>query len=267
MRIRIDDLELAYSDEGSGVPVLFVHGFPFRRGVWDEQVRALRSSYRVIAPDLRGFGESPAGDGPATMERFAEDLRALLERLGSGPAVVVGHSMGGYVALAFARHCSAMLRGLCLVASKAGADSPEAATGRRALAERVRREGPQVVVDAMAPKMLAQGASDPRRDPQVRELMAPANPAGWSAALVGMADRVAASDLLPRIAAPTLVATGADDVLIPAEESRHMASAIPGARLAVLPQAGHLVAWERPAEFNRTLGDWLATAIAPPRSR
>src|SRR3990167_7616538 len=102
MRATVNGIQVAYTDEGEGAPLLFVYGFPLSRGTWWRQVQAFKTSYRVIAPDLRGLGESAASASPVAMSRFAGDLYALLQHLGTGPVMLVGHSMGGYVALAFA---------------------------------------------------------------------------------------------------------------------------------------------------------------------
>ncbi len=247
-------------DEGTGVPLLFVHGFPLSRGAWQKQVDAFASSHHVIAPDLTGFGESPGKPGPATMAQFAADLHTLLQQLETGPVVLIGHSMGGYVALAFARQFPEMLRGLVLVGTRAGADTPEAAAGRRTTAEKVKAEGTQSVIDTMTPKMLAPGNQDPNMANQVRSFMASATSAGVIGALLGMAERPDSTAILPTLSlsVPTLVVTGSEDALIPPAESEKMAQLIPGSRLNVIPNAGHLVAFERPEEFNRALKEWLA---------
>lgn len=257
MQATIDDLRIRYTDEGSGLALLFVHGFPLSRGAWQKQLDALRAPYRVIAPDLRGFGESEARPGTAAMADFAADLHSLLQQLRTGPVVMVGHSMGGYVALAFARQFPALLRGLVLVATKAGADTLEAAAGRRATAEKVRTEGVQVVVDAMAANMLAAGRRDTAMAEQVRSLMASSSRDGVIAALLGMAERPDSTATLAGISVPTLIVAGADDGVIPPAESEKLAQAIPGAQLSVIPQAGHLVAFEQPEAFNRVLQEWL----------
>ncbi len=250
-------INLSTVDAGEGVPLVFLHGFPLSRGAWQKQIEAFRSSYRVIAPDLRGFGASDTLPGPTSMAQYATDVWALLQRLTTGPVVLVGHSMGGYVALAFARQCPEMLRGLVLVGTKAGADAPEAAAGRRAMAEKVKTEGVQVVIEGMAPKMLAAGNHDARMMEHVRAFMASSKPIGVVGALLGMAERPDATALLAQIVVPTLVTTGADDALVPPAESKKLAEAIRGAQLEVIAHAGHLVAFEQPDQFNRSLEVWL----------
>jgi 3-oxoadipate enol-lactonase len=260
MQMTVNDLGIGYTEKGRGVPLLFVHGFPLSRGAWQKQIDEFRSPYRVIAPDLRGFGESQAGTGPVTMAQYADDLHAMLQQLATGPVVLIGHSMGGYVSFAFLRQYPKMVRGLVLVGTKAGKDAPEAAAGRRATAEKVQAKGVEVVIETMAPKMLAPENQDRTMLEQVRGLMVSSKPAGVIGALLGMAERPDATGELARISVPTLVVTGADDVLIPATESEKLAQAIPGSQLNIIPAAGHLVAFEQPNEFNRVLDEWMDRA-------
>jgi pimeloyl-ACP methyl ester carboxylesterase len=242
------------------VPLLFVHGFPLSRGAWQKQIDALRSSARVLAPDLRGFGESEAGTGAVTMAQYAEDLHALLQQLATGPVVLIGHSMGGYVSFAFLHQYPEMVQGLILVSTKAGKDIPEAAAARRATAENVRTKGVQVVIETMAPQMLAADNHDRAMAERVRGLMTPSKPAGVIGALLGMAGRPDATAELARISVPTLVITGTDDTLIPSTESEKLAQAIHGSQLNIIPHAGHLVAFEQPDKFNHVLEEWLDRA-------
>ena len=120
---RIDDIQMAYTDSGIGRPVVLIHGYPFNRTLWNEQVAALSTSYRVIAPDLRGFGESDASDGSATMNRMAQDVALLLNHLGITRATIAGLSMGGYVALAFYKQFPSRVRALILADTRAQADT------------------------------------------------------------------------------------------------------------------------------------------------
>jgi pimeloyl-ACP methyl ester carboxylesterase len=190
------------------------------------------------------------------MGRFAEDIHALLQRLRASPAILVGHSMGGYVALAFAKAFPESLRALVLVSTKAGADTPGAAAARQASAERVQTEGPAVVVDAMAPKMLSESNADAAMATAVKGFMVGSSPEGVAAALLGMAGRPDAGTWLKEILVPTLVIAGLDDTLIPPSESEAMAKAIHGAQLRLIPRAGHLVAFEQAEAFNAALMDW-----------
>ncbi len=257
-------VQSAFTDAGEGLPLVFIHGFPLSRGAWSNQVEAFESKYRVIAPDLRGFGESGASSGPVFMSRYAEDIHALLLHLGTGPVILAGHSMGGYVAMAFAKAFPELLRGLVLVGTKAGGDAPEVAAARRATAEKVRTEGIASVVESMAPKMLAAANADAGMALAVRNLMQPASQEGVIGALLGMAERPDAGAWVGAIRVPTLVVAGADDILILPSESKALAKAIPDAHLTLIPRAGHLVAFEQPEPFNEALNAWLTWGSREP---
>ena len=257
MQAKVNGIQMAYTDEGQGSALLLVHGFPLTGEAWCRQVEAFRTTCRVIAPDLRGLGHSEGTAGAVSMNQFAEDLFALLQYLNTGPVVLAGHSMGGYVALAFAKTHPQALRGLVLVGTKAGADTPEVAATRRATAAKVRTEGSAVVVNAMAPKMLAAANTDVAMAARVRAFMAPSKPEGVIGALLGMADRPDATAWLGDLAVPTLVITGADDTLVPPSEGEAMAKAIPGARFQAIAGAGHLVPFEQAEAFNDLLRAWL----------
>lgn len=266
MFATINGIQIAFTDEGEGIPMLFIHGFPLNRGAWSSQVEAFKSRFRVIVPDLRGFGESGSSEGPVPMSRFAEDIWALGQHLGLDRVILVGHSMGGYIALAMAKAYPALLRGLVLVGTKPGQDSVEAANARREAAEKVRREGPSVVVDAMAAKMLSSSDTDGRKAAVVRACMTPTSSEGIIGALLGMALRPDSHDVLDKIRVPTLVMTGGEDTLIPPSESEAMAKVIPDAQLRIIPRAGHLVAVDQSAAFNEAMREWLAWGSNDPLS-
>ena len=215
MRVQLDGNEIICTDAGRGLPLLFVHGFPLSRRVWTHQVAAFAPAHRVLAPDLRGLGESPLGTGEVSIAAYADDLAALVRRLDTGPVVLAGHSMGGYVALAFARAHPELLRGLVLVATRAVPDSPEAAAGRRATAAEVERDGMRGLATRMASQLLAPEPDDPELRAEITALIAASAPAGVVAALHAMAARPDASPLLPTLRVPTLVITGDADSLIP----------------------------------------------------
>ena len=258
MQTTLEDINLSTEDTGLGRPLVFLHGFPFSRSVWQTQIDAFRSSYRVIAPDLCGFGVSPTRYGATTMAQYAGDLHTLLQKLATGPIVLVGHSMGGYVALAFARQFPEMLTGLVLVSTKAGQDTAVVAAARRATAEKVQAEGVHVIVDPMAAKMLAPGNHDESLIGQVRGLMSSSHSVGVSGALLGMAERPDSTALLAQILVPTLIITGTEDAVMPRAESEKLADGIRGSQLRAIALAGHLVALEQPDEFNRVLKQWLS---------
>jgi pimeloyl-ACP methyl ester carboxylesterase len=208
----------------------------------------------VVAPDLRGFGDAPA-EPPLTLDRHADDVAALIGRLGARRAVVCGLSMGGYVALALWRRHPERVRALVLADTRAGADDEAQRARRVALAETARREGAAAVAASQLPGALGRTTreGDPARAEALRALMASASVEGIVGALDAMRTRPDSTALLPTIAVPTLVVVGAEDVLTPPKEARALAAAIPGARLVELAEAGHVSAWERPEAFTDAL--------------
>jgi 3-oxoadipate enol-lactonase len=260
MKVRIDGSEIAYEVDGNGPAVLLLHAFPLASYMWQPQVEALRATHRVLRFDARGFGESAAGSGPLTMERIADDAAALLERLGIERAALVGCSMGGYAAFAFARRHPARLAALVLQDTRAGADTEEARQNRHALAARVLREGPEALVTAFLPKLL--GETSQRERPEllarVRARILAVSPTAAADALAGLAARADSTPALAGIRVPALVLVGEEDLITPATEAEAMAAAIAGARYLKVPLAGHLANLENPAPVNAALIEFLS---------
>jgi 3-oxoadipate enol-lactonase len=255
------DVSLNVVDRGTGPVLLFVHGFPLDHSMWTNQIDTLASHYRVIAPDLRGFGQSDGADGTLTMTLLARDLVRLLDALDIRSRIVLcGLSMGGYVALQFWKRYPTRLRGLVLCDTRAAADTPEAAANRHAMAEKVLQDGSQVAADAMMPKLFAPNfeQSEPEILDATRNVILSTAPETIAAAQRGMAERPEMRGELANIKLPTLVICGEKDVISPPDELREMASAIPGSRFEIIPDAGHMSPLESPDAFNDVLTDWLA---------
>jgi 3-oxoadipate enol-lactonase len=257
--IRLNDIQLAYTDTGIGRPVVLIHGYPFNRTLWDEQVNALTSSYRLIVPDLRGFGDSDASAGPATMNLLAQDVARLLDHLGISQAVIGGLSMGGYVVLAFQKQFPSRVRGLILADTRAQADSEEAKQTRAQHAEKALTEGMAGIADAMLPKLLTPETVSKRPDvvKRVRDMMLKTKPEGAAAALQGMAVRDDQTQLLPQITVPSLILAGREDPITPVADSEEMHQAIVGSRLVVLEKASHVSNIEQSEQFNQELERFL----------
>jgi 3-oxoadipate enol-lactonase len=261
--IRINDIQMAYTEAGAGQTVVLIHGYPFNRSMWNEQVAALSNSYRVIAPDLRGFGETDASQGPVTMNQMAADVAQLLDHLQISQAVVSGLSMGGYVALAFYKQFPSRVRALVLADTRAQADTEEAKQTRAQHAEKALSEGMAGIADAMLPKLLTPEtvSKHPEIVKRVRDMMLKTKPEGAASALLGMAQRDDQTELLPRITSPTLVIVGAEDAITPVGDSEKMHHAIGGSRLKVIENAGHVSNLERTEQFNEALLDFLRDSI------
>src|SRR4051812_36052831 len=241
---------LAYDDYGPGPVVVLLHGFPLDRKIWSAQETSVGSIYRVIAPDLRGHGESAAPAGGYTMDEMAGDVLELLDALQiKEPVILGGLSMGGYVALSLLARAPGRVRALMLMDTRAAADTPEAARNREELARTVETTGStRHVVDAMLPKLFAEVTRTRRAEliPPVRAAMERISARAIAGALRGMAQRPDRSAELASITVPTLVLVGEHDAITPPEESRRMAAALPMAELAIIPNAGHLAPLENP---------------------
>ncbi|HEX8161306.1 MAG TPA: alpha/beta fold hydrolase [Pyrinomonadaceae bacterium] len=256
---RARGIEMAYDEAGSGVPVVLLHGFPFNRTMWRDQVAALKDSHRVVAPDLRGHGETTVPTEPATMEEMARDVAALLDELQIGRPVLGGLSMGGYVALAFCRLFPRRVRALVLADTRPQADTEAAKLAREETARRALAEGMTPICDAMLPKLLSHTThmKHPEAVERVREMILATKPEGAAAALRGMAARRDQTGLLADILQPTLVVVGGEDQITPPADSELMRREIRGSRLEVIEGAGHVSNVERPAEFNAALTKFL----------
>jgi 3-oxoadipate enol-lactonase len=247
-KIKINNMELAYTRRGKGTPLVLLHGYPLDHHVWDDIVPILEDTFDVILPDLRGFGGSRKVDTP-TMDDYAADIAGLLDQLGIQKAAIVGHSMGGYVAFAFARLYPERVSGLVLVSSQVLADPPDRKEGRYKSAAEVSEKGIKGVVETMAPKF----TSDERLQAVARETMERQQPAAYIGALKAMAERADFTPLLSSFKFPVIIVHGKADALIPVDRAREVKSAIPQAHLVELESAGHIPMMEEKEETAKAL--------------
>jgi pimeloyl-ACP methyl ester carboxylesterase len=264
--LKTHSVKLHYSEAGQGTPVVLLHGFPLASEIWTQQRQALAAHCRVITPDLRGHGQSPAPARGYEMESLAGEVLALLDSLKIERAAILGHSMGGYVTLAAWRLAPKRCLALGLIDSHAGADTAEGRQGRMQLAEKVAAQGSQVAADAMLPKLFAPGlvgtgrvAGDPIWE-HVRELILNTPPAGIIGALHGMAARPDCNSMLPAIDVPVLVVAGDGDLIIPLAKAQALAAAIPKSTLRVISNAGHMTMLEQPAATTAAIDEFLRAA-------
>jgi pimeloyl-ACP methyl ester carboxylesterase len=264
---HIGSRTIAYLDSAPGKNDLrayvLLHAFPVGANLWEPQINSIPPGWRLITPDLRGFGGSTDQDSLSalSMSDYADDVVDLLEELGVKRAVIGGCSMGGYAALSLYQSRPDLFEGVVLANTRAGADSPEARANRRNMLALVDREGPAGVAREMMPKLLGATtkATNPSIEANVRRLIKQQSAVAIRSAIHRMMHRVDSTPMLSQLAVPALVITGAEDDMIPVEESRKMASAIPGAQLVIIPGAGHLANMEQPALFNNALNGFLST--------
>ncbi len=266
--LQLGSRTLAYLDndpDATGKPVLvLVHAFPLGSQMWEPQFRGAFYGWRILAPDLRGFGgstdERAEGVDP-TIDDYAEDVAGLIREVAGGPVVLGGLSLGGYTAFAVMRRAPGLVRALVLADTRAGADSLEGRAGRKALLTVLEHEGPQGVAREMMPKLL--GATTREHNPDaedtVRLLIKRQSPAAIRDAIVRMMERPDSHALLPTITVPTLVVVGDEDVLTPPAESEAMVAALPNATLVQISGAGHLANIEQAQAFEASVEDFLAS--------
>ena len=248
-KINVNGIEFAYTRHGDGTPLVLLHGYPLDGSIWSEVVPLLTDRFDLIIPDLRGFGESTTVDAPYTMNTFASDVAGLLDHLRFEKAAIAGHSMGGYVALAFAKLYPDRVTGLGLISSQVLADALDRKQGRYDTADQVAEKGIGVVVEAMTPKF----TPDERVRAFAQSVMEQQKSNAIIGALKAMAEREDTSSLLADFKFPVVLVHGDEDALIPIERARELKNAISRAHLVELKGVGHLPMMESAEETAQVL--------------
>ncbi len=260
-QLSVDGRNVHYTDTGgSSTPVLLLHAFPLNSQMWEPQIESLGDRFRFIAPDLTGFGGSDAPEDGYSLGTWAGEVRALLDHLQLDRVVLVGLSMGGYLAFECLRRDRGRFSALVLADTKAEADPPEAIEKRTKQQAMVREGRRDELIGALVGALLGEATNEKKPDvvERVRALMD--NPAaGFVGALQAMKDRPDSSAELAVIDVPTLIIVGENDAVTPPEASRKMHEHIGGSRLVVLPEAGHLSNLEAPEAFNGALAEFLGS--------
>jgi pimeloyl-ACP methyl ester carboxylesterase len=259
IRVTTNDFETICEDEGLGPAVVLLHGYPFNRTMWRDQIAALKQWHRVIAPDLRGLGESGAIDEVAGMDQMARDVAALLDQLQIDQAVIVGLSMGGYVAFDFHHLFPTRVKALVLAGTRAPADNDQERQTRERQAARMLAEGMTGIAEETLPKLLAQETllRNPAAADRIREMINSTSPRGAAAAQLGMAARRDYSEDLENINVPTLIMVGTEDSIRPVSDAEFMHSGIANSQLKIIENAAHVSNFDQPEVFNATLREFL----------
>lgn len=262
-KVAVKGVTLACEVQGAGVPMVFLHGFPFHHEMWRAQIEALAHEFWVIAPDFRGFGKSQITEDDVSagvgMDQLAADVVAILDELGvTVPIVLVGFSMGGYAAFQLALRWPERLRGLILCDTRAAADADQARTGRLKMAEEALTKCDASPAEAMLPKLLAPITFEDRPDvaDKVRSFIKSASPEAVAAAQRGMAKREDVRGRLSEIVCPALGVVGEADAISPPAEMREIVAALPHARIVEIAGAGHTAPLENPSAVTAAIADF-----------
>ena len=255
MKLELNSGTISYVDAGNGPAVLLIHAFPLNNTMWASQVAALSGKFRVLAPNIRGFGQSQPSSA-WTMEEMADSLNEFLDKLGVKDSAVVGVSIGGYIALTFWSKYPRRVRQLVLSNSRARADNETEKNARNDMIAAIEQSGAAILPDRMLPRLLQPNppAGVVRN---VRKMIESTSPAAAVYAVMAMRDRMDFSSMLHRVECPTMVITGENDVIIRMEDSHAVADAISGARFVTIPNSGHLSNLENSEAFNAALLSFL----------
>jgi 3-oxoadipate enol-lactonase len=259
LHIKSGDADIAYQVLGTGAPVVLLHPFPAHHELWLPAAKALTSRFQLILHDLRGHGESSAGEGPVTMEKHAADIVKILDHAEIGRVPLVGVSIGGYAIFEFWRKYRGRVAALALVNTKASPDSPEAKAARLQAAADVLERGTELFFESMVPKLMGKTTRESRPDLVDGALRMMRKMSAGSVAQVqrGMAERPDSVPDLKTINVPTLLVTGDEDILTGAPEAEVMRQHIAGSELKIVRHAGHYSPWEQPAEVGKLLRQFL----------
>ncbi len=254
-------MNLFVREEGrtSGLPLIFIHGFPFSHAMWQPQVEYFKNKFRIVAYDVRGHGSSPVSDGQYTIEYFVDDLLQLLDELKIKRAVLVGLSMGGYIALRAVERFPERICALVLCDTKSEQDSNQAKINRFRLIKDVKENGSgkfarEFIKTVFAPLTFINNAELIEK---IQDIIARNSPFGLAGTMLALASRTDTTSSLVSIKVPTLIMIGEHDALTPPAAGKAMQQRIPRSEFYIIPNAAHLSNLENPQEFNKRLGDFL----------
>jgi 3-oxoadipate enol-lactonase len=253
-RIQINGIEVSYLQEGiaDALPLIFIHGFPFNKLMWTNQLNVLKSTYRCIAYDVRGHGQSDAGDADFSIDLFADDLLAFLDALKIKKAVVCGLSMGGYITLNAIQKQPERFAALLLVDTQCGADTAEGKEKRMKTIAFIKKNGLQIYAEESLKNLFAPASfqSHKQQVQFIHQTILNTPAEVICRTLQALADRRDSCTYLPKIKVPVCVIVGSEDKITPPAGAQKMADAINKSKVVIINNAGHLTNLEAPEEFN-----------------
>jgi len=257
MNFETSGISLYYDISGpeNGLPVLFIHGFPFSSDMWKPQVEALNSIYRVIVYDVRGHGRTGTGDGQYSVEYFVDDLFALLDHLKLKQVVLAGLSMGGYIALRAMEREPGRFKALILCDTRSDADTNESKVKRANQGKAVKANGSKGFADDFVRAVFFERSfqNNPAAVSMIHDIIEKTDPLAIAGTLLALAARTDTTASLPRFTLPTMILVGELDAITPPHAAIAMNEKLPNAELYVIPNAAHLSNLENPSDFNKRL--------------
>jgi pimeloyl-ACP methyl ester carboxylesterase len=269
-KAKVNQIEIAYETTGKGTPLVLIHGHPFDHTMWYPQVEAFSANYKVILPDLRGYGKSslPAS-ATSKFEDYATDILGLMDHLKVTAFHLAGLSMGGQVIMEIFRQAPERIKTMILADTFAGLDTPEVKQGRYDTATRLENEGMEAYADEVISKMItpAHVSSMPEVAAHVIKMMKATSPVAAATALRARTERIDyLTEVLPEINIPTLVIVGREDEFTPVAKAEELKENLQNCKLVIIEDAGHMPNLEHPDEFNKAVLDFLESVNYPESS-
>jgi len=261
---EVNNITISYSDVGEGsIPVIFLHGFPFDKSMWDDQLDSLKDSNRLIACDIRGFGKSKDEDTPLSIDLFSEDLIAFMDKLTIKKAILCGLSMGGFISLNAVKRFPERFVALILCDTQCIADTTEVKENRYKVIEQINRDGAKEFNEKFTKSVFHPDSLTKKKElvENLRSIVFANSKEIIMAGLVALAERSETCSILDLIRIPTLIICGREDEVTPLLESEFMHEHIKGSQLKIIENAGHVSNLEHPEEFNKYLHDFLNSLI------
>lgn len=260
LSVNVNSIDISYDDQGEGlIPIVFLHGFPFDKTMWREQLAFLESTHRVIACDIRGFGKSIDEESHLSMDLFANDLILFIDKLGIEKIILCGLSMGGFIALNAVKRFPSRFEALILCDTQCIADSYDVKVNRYKTISDIKEFGPSNFNDGFIKNVFHESSIANKSElvEKLRKVVFSNSQHIITQGLTALAERAETCSILDDISIPTLIICGREDVITPLNESKFMYKNIKGSVLHVISTAGHVSNLEEPIKFNKHLRDFL----------